>query len=104
MKIIFKNKQEFSKTLERIKSEDLDNLHFLADFDNTLTKAFVNWQKTPSLVSAIRWKDWMLWEKCALEDTILFEKYHPIEINPDVSFEEKKNIWLSGGKKVLICL
>jgi len=89
-KIIYSNKQQFLQTLENMKKEGLDNLHFLADFDNTLTKAFVNWQKTPSLVSAIRWKNWMLWEKCALEDTKLFEKYHPIEINPNLSIEEKK--------------
>jgi len=89
-KIIYSNKQQFLETLENMKNEGLKNLHFLADFDNTLTKAFVNWQKTPSLVSAIRLKNWMLWEECALEDTKLFEKYHPIEIDPNVSIEDKK--------------
>jgi 5'-nucleotidase len=75
--------------LEKIKKGGLENLHFLADFDNSLTKAFVNWEKTPSLVSAIRWKDGLLWEECAIKDTKLYEKYHPIEIDPNISIEEK---------------
>jgi hypothetical protein len=41
-KIIYSNEKKFSKTLEKIKQGGLENLHFLADFDNTLTKAFIN--------------------------------------------------------------
>ncbi len=86
---IYINKQEFSKTLENIKTDWIESLHFLADFDNTLTKAFVNWKRTPSLVSAVRWKNWLLWEDCAREDTKLFEKYYPLEIDPNIPIEEK---------------
>jgi hypothetical protein len=41
-KIIYSDKQKFLGTLEKIKKGGLENLHFLADFDNSLTKAFVN--------------------------------------------------------------
>jgi len=88
-KITYTNKQNFLNKLENIKQDWLENIHFLADFDNTLTKAFVNWKRTPSLVSVVRWKDWLLWNKCAEEDTKLFEKYYPLEIDPNISMQEK---------------
>jgi len=87
--IIYSNPKNLEKTLENMKKDWLENLHILADFDNTLTKAFVNNKKTPSLVAAIRWKDWLLWEECSREDTKLFEKYYPIEVDPNISLEEK---------------
>ncbi len=86
---IFTDKNYYNLVLDNIKNEGLDNLHFLADFDNTLTKAFVNWKRTPSLVSVLRWKDWLLWEEVAKKDIELFEKYHPKEIDPNLSIEEK---------------
>jgi len=42
-KTIYSNQHKFKQTLENIKKDWLENIHFLADFDNTLTKAFVNW-------------------------------------------------------------
>jgi len=88
-KIIYSNPQKLKQTLENIQKDWLEKIHILADFDNTLTKAFVNWKKTPSLVSVVRWKKWLLWEECAIEDTKLFEKYYPLEVDPDISIEEK---------------
>jgi 5'-nucleotidase len=97
--IIYSNKENFQKTIENMKKWGLEKLHILADFDNTLTKAFVNWQRTPSLVSVVRGKNWMLWEQCALEDTKLYEKYHPIEIDPNISLEEKNKYMLKWWEK-----
>jgi len=88
-KIIYRKKQEFDEKLENMKFDWISNLHILADFDNTLTSAFVDWVRTPSLVSLLRWKEWVLWEQCSIEDTKLFETYHPIEIDPNISQEEK---------------
>jgi 5'-nucleotidase len=87
--IVYQDEENCNSIIESIKKDWIDNLHILADFDNTLTKAFVNWKKTASLVSAVRWKNWLLWEKCALEDTKLFNKYYPLEIDPNISLEEK---------------
>jgi len=91
-KIIYSNPQKLKQTLENIQKDWLEKIHILADFDNTLTKAFVNWKKTPSLVSVVRWKKWLLWEECAIEDTKLFEKYYPLEVDPDISIEEKNTL------------
>ncbi len=98
-KIIYSDKNNLEKTLENIKKDWIKNLHILADFDNTLTKAFVNWIKTPSLVSVVRWKDWLLWEQCAIDDTKLFEKYYPIEKDPNIPLEKKKKYMTEWWKK-----
>ena len=98
-KIIYSDKVKLEKTLENLKKDWVKNLHILADFDNTLTKAFVNWRKTPSLVSVVRWKDWLLWEQCAIDDTKLFEKYYPIEKYPNIPIEEKKKYMLEWWEK-----
>jgi len=87
--LIYRNKQEFDEKLENMKLDWLSKLHILADFDNTLTKAFINGKRTPSLLSVLREKTEILWKEFATEDIKLFEKFHPIEINPNISQEEK---------------
>lgn len=89
MKIIYSNKEESEKILENIKKNWVKKLHILTDFDNTLTKAFVDSKRTPSLLAILRDHSEILWEQFAIEDTKLFEKFHPIEIDPNISQEEK---------------
>ena len=94
-KIIYSNKEYFLKTLENIKKDWVKNLHILADFDKTLTKAFVDWEKRPSLVSTLRHQN-ILWEEYSKMAFELFNYYHPIEISTSISIEEKKEqmtIW-----------
>jgi 5'-nucleotidase len=97
--IVYSNKKEFLKILKNIKKDWLENLHILADFDRTLTKAFSNSEDK-------RWK-WIsvfkensLWfdkDFCKLEQKN-FEKYYPIENNPDLSLEEKNKFMLEWWK------
>ncbi len=87
--ITYSNKQSFLKTLENIKKDWISNLHILADFDNTLTRAFVNGERTPSLTSLLRWKEGALWEECAIKDEELFNIYYPIEIDSTINLDEK---------------
>lgn len=79
----------FEETLKRIKDEWFQKLHILADFDRTLTKAFYNWQKRPSLISVLR-SEWYLSEEYSKKAYELFDYYNPIELNPKISIEEKK--------------
>ena len=97
--IIYSDEKNFLEKLENIKKEGLENLHFLADFDNTLTKAFVNWKKTPSLVSVVRGKNGLLWEECAKKDEELFEYYYPKEIDPNIDIKQKKEFMLQWWEK-----
>jgi len=90
-KTIFSNEEYVKNTIEKIKADWLDNLHILADFDRTLTKAFSKtWEKVASLVYLLRSAEKELWDDAAQEDTILFNKYHSIEIDPNINIEEKR--------------
>ncbi len=95
---IFSNEKYTENIIEKIKADWVNKLHILADFDNTMTKAFSNWQRMPSLVHLLRSVEKQLWENAALEDSELFKKYHPIERDPNISIEEKKEKMLEWWK------
>lgn len=61
----------------------------MADFDRTLTTAFVNGAKTPSVISILRDGNYLTPEYAAKAHE-LFNHYNPIEINPKISRQEKK--------------
>ena len=74
---------------KKILEDGADKFHVLADFDRTLTKAFVEGRKVPSIISVLRDRDYLTPDYPA-KAKALFEKYHPIEINPNISIKEKK--------------
>ncbi len=101
--IIIPDAEELKKKKQRIKKQGKKNLHVLSDFDRTLTKAFVNNEKVPSAISSIR-RNAYLGKDYAKKAYQLFDKYHPIEINPSIKLEEKKEKmkeWLSEHYKLL---
>ena len=89
MKQIISNPNYFEKIKSKMKKDGKNNLHILADFDRTLTYGKLNGKKTPSIISLLRDGN-HLTKDYAEKANALFEKYHPIEIDPDVSLEEKK--------------
>jgi len=93
--IIYSNPQKLEQTLENIQKDGLEKIHILADFDRTLTKVFVEQEARPSLISVLR-SEWILWEDYSKKAYELYDYYHPIEIDVNVSMEEKKKqmkIW-----------
>lgn len=93
--IIIVDKQKFEKTLSNIKNDWYNKLHILSDFDKTLTKEFIDWEKRPSLISILRRQN-ILWEVYSKKAYELFDYYNPIEIDPNIDIEEKKRqmtIW-----------
>lgn len=64
-------------------------LHVLTDFDRTLTKAFVNGQSIPSLISVLRDRNFLTPDYPAKAHA-LYAKYHPMEIDPDLSQGERR--------------
>jgi cytosolic 5'-nucleotidase 3 len=76
------------KTDEVIKG-GAKNLHIVADFDRTLTKAIIDDKKHKSTFSYIRDGGYLgeEYSKIAYE---LFDKYYPFESDPEVSLEIKK--------------
>ena len=87
--VIYSDKESFEKKLKAMKEGGAERLHVLSDFDRTLTTAFVDGESRPSLISVLRDGHYLTSEYAAKAHE-LFNKYHPIEVNPDISIEEKK--------------
>lgn len=68
-----------------------DHLHIRSDFDRTITYWTIDGKKTPSLISLLRDGKHLSpdYPDRAIE---LFRRYHPVEIDPTLSTEDKKPI------------
>jgi len=87
-KIVVSNKENFEKLKQRIKEQGADNILIVADFNKTLTHAFVDGKKVSTSFASIRDNNY-LGEEYINKAKKYFEKYHPIEVSKDISFEEK---------------
>ncbi|MEK7538433.1 MAG: hypothetical protein AAB552_01185 [Patescibacteria group bacterium] len=86
--IIIRNPEHFDEILKVIREGGAENLHVLADFDRTLTTAFVDGKSVPSLISVLRDGNYLTPDYTENAHA-LFDKYHAIEIDPTVPFAEK---------------
>lgn len=86
--IIF-NQERFEELKEKFKKDGVEKLHVLADFDQTLTHAFVNNKRTPALISILA-DEGHLASDYSKKANALFKKYYNIEIDSDIPFEEKR--------------
>lgn len=87
--IIIPHQEYTEKIISKIISQGKENLHVLADFDRTLTKAYVNGEKTPSIISVLRNENYLS-EEYSKKAKELANYYHPIEIDPALSLKVKK--------------
>ncbi len=87
--IIISDKKELEKLKRLISQGGAEKLHVLADFDRTLTTAFVNGKSMPSLISILRDGNYLV-PGYAEKAKELYAKYHQIEINPKIPTKEKK--------------
>ena len=72
-----------------ISGDGADKLHILADFDRTLTCAFIKGQSTPSIIAILRDGSYLT-SDYAKKAHKLYNKYHPIEIDPKIPIKKKK--------------
>jgi HAD superfamily hydrolase (TIGR01544 family) len=86
--IIIPDEKKLEKLKRKIFRDGKEKFHVVADFDRTLTKAFVNGQKASTVIAKIR-NGKYLTPDYAPEAHRLFDVYHPVEINPDIPAEEK---------------
>ncbi|MCB9359215.1 hypothetical protein H6503_04750 [Candidatus Woesearchaeota archaeon] len=86
--IIIVDKKKLSEKIQSIREDGKENLHIVSDFDQTLTKAFHDGQKTHSSFAQIRGRGY-LDPEYVKQSYELFDYYYPIEISPEVSQEEK---------------
>jgi len=87
--VVISNQEELERLKKTISKDGADRLHILTDFDRTLTKAFVDGKSTPSLVSVLRDGSYLT-PDYAQKANELYDKYHPIEIDPKIPLREKK--------------
>jgi len=52
--ILISNSSELEKLKQKFKKGGVKRLHILSDFERTLTYAFVNKKKVPSILSVLR--------------------------------------------------
>ena len=97
MTTIISNPESFEKVRSQIEKEGKNKIHILADFDRTLTYGQIAGKKTPSIISLLRDGN-HLTKDYAEKANALFEKYHPIEIDPEISLEEKKEAMVEWWK------
>lgn len=87
--IVVASSKELENKIEKFSKQRASSIHVLADFDQTLTKALVDGEKSPSLISILRDGNYLTADYAAKAHE-LFNQYHPIEIDPNISLEEKK--------------
>jgi len=102
--IIIPNQDKLAELKEAIAEGGVENLYVVSDFDNTLTTAFVNGERVPSLISILRNGNYLTADY-AKKAQALFDRYHPIEIDSSFPLKEKKKVmykWWTTHFKLLI--
>lgn len=102
--IIITNPEKLQAKIERLKEGGAENLHIVADFDKTVTRAFHGSEAFPSVISLLRDGN-HLTPDYAPRAKELFAKHHPYEIDLTIPFEERKarmNTWWSDHFALLI--
>lgn len=87
--VVISDPKELEKAKKVISEAGTEKLHVIADFDRTLTTAFVKGKSVPSLISILRDGSYLT-PDYARKANELYAKYHPIEIDPKIPLEEKK--------------
>jgi len=102
--IYFSHKKKFEDIKMNFRRGGASEIHFLVDFDRTLTKAYINWVHTPALIWILREQN-ILWDIVTEKEKELYAKYRPQEENPNIELNEKKEIlmqWWKSTFKLLI--
>lgn len=87
--IIIPRPEELEKIKKSISEAGAGRLHILADFDRTLTTAFVGGKSVPSILSILRDENYLT-PDYPQKAKDLYNKYHLIEIDPSFPKKEKK--------------
>ncbi len=81
-------KEELQRKIRRMREGGISQLQVVADFDRTLTKAFVSGKKFLSSYALIR-EGKYLTPDYPTKAQALFEEYHPYEISSTISVAER---------------
>jgi hypothetical protein len=95
--VLIPNPEVLEQAKKEFKKGGAEKIHVLADFDRTLTTAFVDGKSIPSLISVLRDGNYLT-PDYAGKANALFEKYHAIEIDSKIPLFEKKKAMLEWWK------
>ncbi len=98
-KIIISDPNKLGMIKEKMIQDGPDKLHILSDFDGTLTLRFVDGKSIPSPLAVLRDKNCIAAEY-GIKAQELYDKYHPIEIDPKVPLKHKKEIMYEWWRQV----
>lgn len=101
--VYIKDENALLKTINTILQGGTDNLQVVTDFDLTLTKQHINGSHTLSSFGMFR-KCKQLPQYYSDEAKCLYEKYRPMEIDPNLSLSEKANAmhdWMIAAHNIL---
>ncbi|NCF75174.1 MAG: hypothetical protein GWO87_01660 [Xanthomonadaceae bacterium] len=84
--IIISNPIRLEKIKKEMIKDGVGKIYVLADFDRTLTK---NGKSRPSIISILRDKNYLR-SDYSQKAKALFNKYHPMEVDPYILMKQKK--------------
>ena len=87
--ILIPNPKKLNQLIETFAHDGKEHFHVIADFDRTLTVAFVNGEPRYAIEKIFQ-AGMYLGEEFAAISKKNFDKYYPIEVDPTISTEEKK--------------
>jgi len=88
--IVIVDPEKFEEIRAKFKVGGIEQIHVLSDFDRTLTQSYVRGIRIPAVISVLR-EEGYLTADYSEKAKILFDKYAPLEINLQLSREERKS-------------
>lgn len=87
MAVHFKDKKLLDRKVQAVRTAGTGSLHIVADFDRTLTKAYVDDRKTHGVFDLLR--DYCFSPEQAREEREQCDKYRPYEFDQTLPMEER---------------
>lgn len=86
--ILIPNPSHLQQLIKNIAHDGHENFHVISDFDRTLTTAFVDGKPRAWLENILK-NEWYLGPEYTKESKKYFDKYYPIEMDPNIPLESK---------------
>ena len=102
--LVIANPKYLENKKKIFRKDGKEKIHVLTDFDRSLTKAYVEGEYVPSVISILRSEGYIS-EDYTKKANALAAKYHPIELDSKIPVKEKKKQmmeWWTKHFKLLI--
>ncbi|MCF7834427.1 hypothetical protein K9M48_00030 [Candidatus Gracilibacteria bacterium] len=96
--VIIVDQISLDQKIQKMINDGKNKLHVVSDFDKTMTKAFVGGKYRSSLLAVLRDEKYLTPDYSAKAQA-LFDHYHPMEIDPNISIQEKKLLMMEWWTK-----